>query len=661
MGLAAMRVPTVFTAVDRFSDVVSRMTGKATAFGRSAEAAAMRTSRRFNDAGTSMLSSGAGMAVGIGLAVNEAVKFEKAMANVSTTIDSTPELMKQMSDSVLEMATRVPVPISQLTDALYDVVSAGIDAKDSMFVLEQSSKLGVAGLGTAKEGVDIITSSLNSFNIKATESANVANMVFKAVKYGKTTVSQLAESFGSSSALIKNSNVSLEEYLATTAVLTTTGMTASRAQTQIASAVTALIKPSGTMSKIFNKLGVKDVPAWIKNNGSLVKSLQIVRDEGEKMGLLSSKAFGRKEGFSAMLSLLGPLAEKYKLVMGDIVGGTDSMTEAVEKQQKTFSAQFQIMKSKVTKLAITIGNELLPRISGFIDTISPIISGITSWSHENKWLANTILSLTVGLLGLGALAKVGAVLFYGLSKALMVVNTVLRAHQFLLLYATIANTTYSGAVMVAVRTLKSMAIAQLAALGPIALVVGALGVLAIAYKMVSDATRKTMYSNVESYKRSDATIKYSTVVMQSEFDKQYNAMVAQKNRVDELNGKSVNVSNIGLQKNGYYNLSNNHDFTKDSKTPFLDQQNKNAPSFSFLKKVSQYGVLTPSFGNVSQDVKNTAGNLAGKSDNKFSLPKIGGELKVTVESKDGSKVNVDSSKSYGLSASTTSTTGLHKK
>jgi len=417
-----MKVPTIFTAVDRFSSVVNKMTRSTTAFGESASAAAMRTSRKFSDAGTTLLASGAGMAAGIGLAVNEAVKFEKAMANVSTTIDSTPELMKEMSNSVLEMATRIPVPISQLTDALYDVVSAGIDAKDSMFVLEQSSKLGIAGLGTAKEGVDIITSSLNSFNLKASESANVANMVFKAVKYGKTTVSQLAESFGSSSALVKNANVSLEEYLATTAVLTTTGMTASRAQTQISSAVSALIKPSGTMSKVFKKLGVKDVPAWIKSNGSLVKSLQIVRDEGEKMGLLTSKSFGRKEGFSAMLSLLGPLAEKYKLVMGDIVSGTDSMTEAVAKQQKTFSAQFQIMKNKVTKLAITIGNELMPRISGFIDTISPIVEGVTGWADRNSWLASTILTITAGLLALGALAKIGAALFFGYAKALKVVT-----------------------------------------------------------------------------------------------------------------------------------------------------------------------------------------------------------------------------------------------
>lgn len=490
MALTAMRVPTVFTAVDRFSQVVSRMTGSATAFGRSAEAAAMRTSRRFNTAGTSMLTAGAGMAVGIGLAVNEAVKFEKAMANVSTTIDSTPELMKEMSNSVLEMATRIPVPISQLTDALYDVVSAGIDAKDSMFVLEQSSKLGIAGLGTAKEGVDIITSSLNSFNLKASESANVANMVFKAVKYGKTTVSELAESFGSSSALVKNANVSLEEYLATTAVLTTTGMTASRAQTQISSAVSALIKPSGTMSKVFKKLGVKDVPAWIKSNGSLVKSLQIVRDEGEKMGLLTSKSFGRKEGFSAMLSLLGPLAEKYKLVMGDIVSGTDSMTEAVAKQQKTFSAQFQIMKSKVSSLAITIGNELMPRIIGFIDILSPIIEWLTEWAKRNEWLATTILTIATGLLTLGALAKIGAVLFYGYAKALKVVTffTGIWAE------ATLIATTYGVGLSTAFGVLAGEALvaagAFLILIAPIVAILGLLGFLAWKMYNSSAVSRK---------------------------------------------------------------------------------------------------------------------------------------------------------------------------
>jgi TP901 family phage tail tape measure protein len=299
-----MKVPTIFTAVDRFSGVVSRMSRSVSAFGETAQASAMRTSRSLNSFGTSMLTGGVALGVGLGYAINEAGKFEKAMASVSTLTNDTPIQMKAMGDSVLEMSKKVPVAISDLTIGLYDVVSAGIKSEFQLKVLKDSAILAVAGLGTTKEAVNITTSALNAFNISGSKATDVTNMLMKAVKYGKTTVSGLSEGFGANAALIKNSNVSLEEYLATTATLTTTGMTAARAQTQVSSAVTALIKPSKNMQLVLDKLGAKNIPQFIKKNGSLVKTLELVRDKADEMGIMTSKAFGRKEGFSAMLSLL---------------------------------------------------------------------------------------------------------------------------------------------------------------------------------------------------------------------------------------------------------------------------------------------------------------------------------------------------------------------
>lgn len=655
MGVAIMKVPTVFTAVDRFSDVVSKMTRKTAAFGETAQAAAMRTSRSLNSAGNSMLGAGIGIATGIGYAVNEAVKFEKSMANVDTTIDSFPGQIKAMGESVLQMAKTMPVPISQLTDALYDVVSAGIESKDAMMVLKSSAKLGVAGLGTAKEGVDVITSSLNAFNIKATESEKVANMVFKAVKYGKTTVSGIAESFGNNAALMKNSNVTLEEYLASTATLTTSGMSSSRAQTQFASAVTALIKPSDTMSKIFAKLGVKDVPKFIKASGGAANAIEIVAKQADKMGILTSKAFGRKEGLSAMLSLTGPLKDKFQTIFSDMKGGVDSLTTAFEKQQKTVSAGVQRMTNKLTILAIKIGEEVMPRVNGFINSISGMTDSVLGFVKRNEGFVTFLLNVSLTLLALGTAAKIGAFLFYGLSKAIAVVSAVTRVYTFISTLAALSNVGLGTATLSATGAMWKFVAAELAALEPLGLVIGALGVLAIAYKVVSDATRKTMYTTVDSYKKSDATIKYSTVVMQSEFDKQFNLMKAQRDRVDAFNGKAVNVGNIGLQKNGFYNLGTPTAMgLKDSKTPFLDEQNKRRPVGSF-DKFKDWGAFIP--GMSGQENSNVAKpkNLAGKSETKYSLPRIGGELKVIVTSADGTTAKVDSSQVYGMPVSTSST------
>lgn len=466
MPIATMKVPTVFTAIDRFSGVVNRMSKSVSAFGDTAQASAMRTSRSLNSAGNTMLGAGIGLATGLGYAINEAVKFEKAMATVSTTIDSTPESMRQMSDEVLQMSKRIPKPISELTTALYDVVSAGIQSKHAMTVLNASGRLAVAGLGTTQESVDVLSSSINSFNLNAADSEKIANMVFKAVKYGKTTVSQLAESFGSSSALIKNANVTLEEYLATTAVLTTTGMTASRAQTQVASAVTALIKPSKSMQSVLKALGAKDIPTFIKKNGGLVNTLKLVSDQADKMGVLTSKAFGRKEGFSAMLSLLGPLRSKYNEVIADIVGGNDTLSESFLKQQKTVSAGAQRMRNRLTVLAITIGDELIPRVNGFLDRITPIVEGMTKWMKENKGVADSLLTATVVLLALGAAAKAGAVLFYGIAKVIGIVSAVTKAYTFVSTMAALANVGFATALWGCVTALYAF-------LAPILLVVAA--------------------------------------------------------------------------------------------------------------------------------------------------------------------------------------------
>lgn len=520
MGVAAMKVPTIFTAVDRFSNVVDKMTRKTTMFSESASAAAMRTSTRLNSIGSKMLTSGAIIGGGLGLAVNEAIKFEKAMANVSTTIDSTPESMKKMSDEVLAMSKKIPIPLEQMTLALYDVVSAGIDAKYSMTVLKASSRLAVAGLGTAQEGVDVLTSSLNSFNIKASDSESVANMVFKAVKYGKTTVTGLAESFGNSASLIKNSNVELSEFLATTATLTTTGMSASRAQTQVASATIALIKPNKTMSRIFDKLGADDIPTYIKKSGGLVKTMRLVVDQANKMGIKLPAAFGRKEGLNAMLSLLGPLHEKFLEVNADMDKGANTLGDSFNKQMRTSAARIQILKNNMVDLAIKIGDAVLPALNSIMDTITPLIGSFTNWSEKNQWLSRTLFYVAGGLLILGVIAKVGAAIFWGYSMVLKtvtfvttLVTTVTELYNIALLASAV-----SGEALVVV--MGEMALASLAAAGPIIAVVAALGLLGYAIFSTNSATDTYVSKQVSGLDKTNSAWINSTKVRENELRKQ---------------------------------------------------------------------------------------------------------------------------------------------
>jgi TP901 family phage tail tape measure protein len=652
MGVATMRVPTIFTAIDRFSNVVDKMTRKTTMFGQAAGAAAMRTSKKFNDAGSSLLTSGAIMGVGIGIAVDQAVKFEKAMATVSTTIDSTPEMMKRMGDDVLKLSKIIPKPLDELTSGLYDVVSAGIDAQHSMTVLKASGRLAVAGLGTTAEGVDILTSSINSFNIDASKSEEIANKVFKAVKYGKTTVEGLAESFGNSSALIKNSNIELSEFLAATASLTTTGMSASRAQTQVASATIALIKPNKTMSKILNRLGAKDIPTFIKKNGGLIKTLDLVQKMAEKTGANLPAALGRKEGLNALLSLLGPLRKNFQEIYNDMESGNDTLSASFKKQTAATAARFQLLKNNLVDLAIKVGDAVLPALNSLVEKVIPIIQGITTWSENNEWLSRTLLYATGILLSLGVAAKLVGMIFFGLGKTIQFITFVQGAYTTVTELCTVATYLAASGQATLAASLGAVAAGLLAAYWPVLLVVAALGGLAYVLSSTSSSTDDYVSKQLAGLDKSNMAWKNSTAIQKSELQKQRNQLaVEQPGFKSKFDGKSVGgiLGNISKRKENQAVASKANmdrikaNFASMPKTDFAKMINTNLP-----ERIKTAGVID----------SNKPKNLAGASKysvNDDGMQKTGGTVTINLNDPGNNVESVETDKPKGITVKTTST------
>lgn len=653
MAIATMRVPTIFTAVDRFSDVVTKMTRTTANFGATAQAAAMRTSRTFNNAGTSMLRTGAVMALGVGYAVNEAMKYEKAISNVSTLTSNSPQEMQKIGDSILEMSKKIPIGLSDMTTGMYDVVSAGITGTaNQLSVLDSSARLAVAGLGTTKQAVDITTSSINAFGIDASKSSEVVNDLMKAVKYGKTTVEGISESFGAFASIMQNSNVSLKEYLASAAALTTTGMSMSRAQTQISSATTALIKPNTEMQKIYQRLGVKDVPTFIKQSGGLVGALEKVNDVAKSMGLNLGKVMGRKEGLSALLSLLGAQRGKFQEIMDDMASGTDVLGDAFAKQQETLSAKVQIMKNDLTILAIRIGDVLIPRIQSLLDTVIPNVEAFSAWSKRNEFLANTLMTVAKWTLILGVGAKVLALAFRTYAFYLGIVNGVLKVYTFVSSLAALANVSFATALWGAVSALWAFVVAEAAALAPLLLILGALGLLTYALWDTSSATDNMVSNQISALDKGNMAWVNSTNVMSNELKKQ-------SSLINNANPYKIN----NLDKSTVANFNNAVSLKKQKE---VENAQKVANRESLAKKGGGLvikmvdGVQTFSGGYEIPNKENSnKENLAGSSYGKLEEYMKGksGNLNLNINAPNGYSVETEGQVPTGINVNTTSTQG----
>lgn len=429
-----MRLSLVLSAKDRLSSVVRTSVLKSEkAFDRF-QRKVDNISKGFTDIGKrSAVMGAAAMAAG-GLMLKSAADFETGMSNVSTLIDTNVENLSRMNKRVLEIGKRTPVALDQLTSALYDIRSAGIVAKDQFSVLEKSAQLGVAGLGTTKEAVDLVTSSINAFKLAGDEQNKLYDNIFKTVKTGKTTISQLAQGFGAVAGTVAAAGIKIDDYLASVAALTTTGQPAAQAHTQMKAAIAGLTRGTKEQRAVFKALHAKDFNDLIKKSGSVVNAFsginRVVR--GNKSKLI--ELLGSVEAYNAVLSLTGNQNKAYADTINSMRYGKDAFSEAYQKQLLTINAQMQRGRNLLQKIGIDLGTYLMPPFRKFLDCAESVMNKFDALPEGAKrFIALGTVAAGAGLLMFGGLSMgIGAAVkgIGTFTKAYRTVAVFMKRHRF---------------------------------------------------------------------------------------------------------------------------------------------------------------------------------------------------------------------------------------
>ena len=361
-------------------------------------------------AGALSLSVTGPLAVFGGVSVAAFGKFQEGMSNVATLIDTNIENIEEMSKTVLAMSRRLPVPLDQLTAGLTEARSAGVSASDQFAVLEGSTKLAVVGMGQVSEAVDIVTSAMNAFNLKGADAANIYNTIFQATNVGKASISDLARGFGSVAGTVANAGIRLEEYMASVAALTTTGLPAAEAHTQLRAVIAGLTRQGKLTSAVFKRLGVKDMKELIRQSGGLVPALNRVKSVLRGNDTLMLKLLGSTEALNAVLGLTGNQAESFRDALELMEGGGNGLEEAFGKKLGTHQAVMQRFKNNLEAISVSIGRILVPMIERLVPLLDRLADG---WEGLDASTQQAVVGLgaaaaAIGpvIYGVGALAKV---------------------------------------------------------------------------------------------------------------------------------------------------------------------------------------------------------------------------------------------------------------
>lgn len=305
--------------------------------------------------------------------VEAGAQFEKQMSNVATLLDGNVKArIDELGDQILDVKRKTKKPIEDLTNGAYQIISAFGDAPDTAKKLEISAKAAKAGIAETLDAVNLFSAQMKGYgNTSAEFMQQCSDMNFQVVKLGQTSFPELAAALPSVVPLAKMMGVTIQEVNGYMATMTGVTGNASEVTTQLASALTALLKPSKEMTKKINALGFADGQAMVKARG-LQGSLEILR-KTVKTDIEFGQLFGRKEGINFALAATGTLADTVREKTKAMYEATGSTEAAFAKQGDNTIAKWQAISNAIEVAQIEIGQKLNPYLKTLAEKLLPVI------------------------------------------------------------------------------------------------------------------------------------------------------------------------------------------------------------------------------------------------------------------------------------------------
>jgi len=334
-----------------------------TAYGDSASSAERATKANKNFGGALSFIKTAAVIAGVSKLAQESAKYNTALKEVSTLVDTNKVSMSEMTAAIEDQAKQYGSSSTESAKAFYQAISAGAGTvAEATEVMNAANRLAIAGNTDVLTSVDGLTSAVNAYGESSEGFAATSDAIFTAVKFGKTTVDEMASSVGKLAPLANSAGVSFDEMAAATASLTAAGLSTSEAMTAQKAMLTSVIKPTKEASDVAAQLGIDFSTTAIESQG-LAGWLQTVMEKSGGNVDTLGQLFGSVEGLNAVLALGGESADHFSetlAAMGDKAGATD---EAFEKMASGPAFQFDKLMANLTTTLLSLGNDALEMIT----------------------------------------------------------------------------------------------------------------------------------------------------------------------------------------------------------------------------------------------------------------------------------------------------------
>lgn len=315
----------------------------------------------------------AGAAAYAGVITKDLVQLDAGMAKINTLYDQTAKSQKVMTKEIISTWKLIPQNFTQITQAMYDGISASLDPKNAASAARKFAMGAVAG-GTENMSavVKAVMGTKNSYGMDDDSLTDIMDVQFATIKAGIVEYEELAAALGTGlMPSAKASGIDYKEVYAGLAQLTKNNMPANVSATSMIQLFNKFTDTEGIKS--FKKFGV-DIQDASGHTRDLLDITKDLFNVFEKKGMTSEarKGFlkemlGSDEAARAILPLVQDVKDFEKTYDAIVNKSKGAAKDAYIDQLDNKMTQLKIIMKSITGVGLDYAMQFDPLMDAIFE------------------------------------------------------------------------------------------------------------------------------------------------------------------------------------------------------------------------------------------------------------------------------------------------------
>lgn len=359
-----------------------------------------------NNVGSSMRNVGSNMSMyftlpvvaGFGAAIKTGADFEGQMSRVGAIAGSSKSQLKAMSDQAVDLGAKTSLSASEVAKGMEELAALGMNTNQIMKAMPGVISAAEASGSDLATTATIMASSLNSFNLKASDSGHVADLLATAANDSAADVQYMGDALKYAGTPAHSLGVTLEDTSAAIEVMSNSGLEGSQAGTALRASFIRLAKPSAQSQKAIDKLGI----SLSNSKGEFVGMPNLIgqfKDALQGMTKDQKLAYVAQivgtEAASGFLALIDAGPAKLKKYSDSLKNSNGASKEAADKMKDNLKGSLEQLGGAFESLGITIGTAFAPVLRGLAKAVTFLVEKFNN-------MPTPLIVLTTIFVGLGA-------------------------------------------------------------------------------------------------------------------------------------------------------------------------------------------------------------------------------------------------------------------